>query len=177
VAASIDNRALPDVLPDSDLPASETPPPATPMNRIAFLIGAAGLLTATATDAIAVLGRHTGVTLLGSIEIVQCAVIMAASAAMIGATLQRAHASVHIFTERMSPSVAAWWARVAAFLGAALFLAAAIGSIWVASDLWNGFEKSELLGIPLRGFRIIWIGAALLVMGLFARDAFGKAHS
>lgn len=144
------------------------------IGRVVFWIGATGLLLATATDSLAVLGRHIGVAFLGSIEIVQCAVVLAASAAMIGATLQRAHASVHIFTERMPPAAAARLARLAALLGAALFLAAAIGSAWIARDLWDGYERTEILGIPLRWFRVIWIGSALAITALFARGAWAR---
>ncbi len=173
MVASLDSRQVPEALPDADVPPGEEPTAtAHPLARIAFVIGAAGLVVATATDALAVLGRHTGFSLLGSIEIVQCSVILAASAAMIGATVQGAHASVHIFTERMQPAAAARLARVAALLGALLFASTAVGSAWVASDLWGAYERSELLGIPLRGFRLVWIGAALVVTGTFLRAAF-----
>ena len=49
----------------------------------------------------------------------------------------------------------------------------AIGSIWVAHDLWSGFERTELLGIPLRWLRLIWIATTIVVAGLFLRNAFG----
>ena len=176
-----DGGRAPDAMPDADLPpesALDGPAEAAthPLTRLAFLVGSVGLLGATATDAIAVLGRHTGFALLGSIEIVQVAVVLAASSAMIGATLQRSHASVHIVTERMRPPVQRRLARVAAMLGALLFLLIALGSAWVAADLWNGFERTELLGLPLRWFRLLWIVAALLIAVLFARQAVERTH-
>lgn len=165
---------------DVDLPpegAAPAVPPRGALGRAAFLVGSAGLLAATATDALAVLGRHTGVALLGSIELVQVAVVLVASAAMIGATVERAHASVHIFTERMAPPTAARLARGAALLGASLFVLIALGSAIVAADLWNGHERTELLGIPLRPFRLVWIAAALTVAALFTAQAFGRERA
>lgn len=73
------------------------------LTRISFALGAAGLLMGMSADAIAVLGRHVGFTLLGAIEVVQASVVLAASAAMVGATLSGAHARVHILIERLSP--------------------------------------------------------------------------
>ena len=161
------------VEPDSaDLPADPAEPVQPgPLVRAAYVLGSVGLLSATATDALAVAGRHLGFRLLGSIEIVQSAVVLIATSAMIVATIVGAHASVHIFTERMSPVVAGRLARVAASLGALAFALLAIGSAWVASDLWNGFEQTELLGIGLRWLRALWIAAALLVCLLFLRRA------
>jgi TRAP-type C4-dicarboxylate transport system permease small subunit len=52
-----------------------------------------------------------------------------------------------------------------------LFAVFATGSTWVASELWSGFEQTELLGIPLRWLRAVWITAALLITLLFVRAA------
>jgi TRAP-type transport system small permease protein len=142
-----------------------------PVGKAAYWIGSAGLLIATAADALAVLGRHTGVALLGSIEIIQVSVVLIASSAMVAATIVGAHASVHILTERLAKPNADRLARIASWLSALIFLLLAAGSIWVASDLWSGFEQTELLGIPLRWFRAAWIVAALLIVALFVRQA------
>lgn len=156
----------------ADLPV-EPPAPGGPgpLARAAYAIGSAGLLVATGADALAVAGRHLGFRILGSIEIVQTAVVLIASSAMVAATIVGAHASVHIVTERLSTAAAARLARVAALLGALTFLIFVAGSTWVASDLWTGFEQTELLGISLRWFRALWIAAALLVALLFLRKA------
>jgi TRAP-type C4-dicarboxylate transport system permease small subunit len=157
----------------ADLPIGSVPAQAagSPLARGAYLVGSAGLLFATATDALAVAGRHLGFRLLGSIELVQVCVVLIASSAMIAATLVGAHASVHIITERLSNTANARLARVAAWLSAFAFMLVACGSAWVASDLWNGFEQTELLGLSLRWFRVIWIAAASLVAILFLRAA------
>lgn len=142
-----------------------------------FLLGSAGLLVALAADAIAVAGRHLGVPFLGSIETVQAAVIVAASAAMVAATLGRAHATVQIVTGRLS---ADGRRRVEAFTDAAsalFFAVLAAGSIWIVVDLWDGAETTELLGLPLKPLRLFWCASALLMAGLFVRFAFRRHES
>ncbi len=141
----------------------------------AYTLGGFGLMAATATDAIAVAGRHTGLHLLGSIELVQGAVVLLTTSAMLITTICGGHASVHIVAERLSPSAAARLGRAASFVSGLTFLALAAGSAWVASDLWNGFEQTELLHIPLRWLRAIWIVFALLIALRFFRLAFRAA--
>lgn len=161
------------VVPSVDEHGAEAAP-AGLFHRVVFLVGAGGLLLATATDALGVLGRHTAVPLLGAIEVVQCAIILIASAAMVAATLERAHASVHIFTERMRPATVRLLDRGTSLLGALLFAIMVAGSVWVAADLWHGHERTEILHIPLRALRLVWIGAALIVCGLFLSRAFRR---
>lgn len=147
-----------------------------PLGRTAYLIGSAGLLTATAADALAVAGRHTGFHLLGSIEVVQAAVVLIASSAMIAATIVGSHASVHIVTERLAPDNVRRLARFSDLLSALLFALVAAGSFWVATELWSGFEQTELLGIPLRWLRALWIASAILITILFVRSALRRAR-
>jgi TRAP-type C4-dicarboxylate transport system permease small subunit len=165
----------------ADLPIGDMPPPtptvsASPLARTAYLVGSAGLLFATATDSLAVAGRHLGFRLLGSIELVQASVVLIAASAMVAATIVGAHASVHIVSERLSVAATARLARVSSLLSAITFAIFAAGSIWVASDLWNGFEQTELLGLPLRWLRLLWIGAAILAALLFFRAAVRPAR-
>jgi TRAP-type C4-dicarboxylate transport system permease small subunit len=115
--------------------------------KIAFFIGSLALMLAMSTDAIAVLGRHLGWPLLGSIEIVQACIVLAAAAAMVMATLHDAHARVHVLTERLPAS----WQR----------------RLWLLGELWRGHEETELLHIPVRWLRLFWLCAALLIAGLF----------
>lgn len=120
-------------------------------------------------------GRHLGFRLLGSIELIQGAAVLLASAAMVAATIAGAHASVHILTERLKPSTAARLAHVSSLIGALFFLLTVAGSAWVAADLWYGYERTELLGLPLRWFRAVWIIAALLVAASFVRSSWRGA--
>lgn len=167
-----DNKAggaLSETPQDVDLPAEGEGPdaPARGVGGVlitaSFLIGSAGLLVAMSTDALAVLGRHLGLPLLGSIEIVQACIVVAASSAMVGATLNRTHAEVHILTERLKPASRALLARISDLLSAAFAVVLVVGSVWIASDLWGGHERTELLHIPLAPLRIVWCASAALI--------------
>ena len=139
--------------------------------RLCFLVGAAGLLVAMATDALAVVGRHVRFPLLGSIEIVQAAVVMAASAAMVGATVTRGHATVHILLERLSPRARGSLEGLASLLAAAAAAAFLAGSLWIAIELWDGHERTELLQLPLKPLRLFWCASAALMTVLFLAQA------
>ncbi|HSX57419.1 MAG TPA: TRAP transporter small permease subunit [Sphingomonas sp.] len=165
-----------DPVTDAAAPLHDEEPPPAPVTgvagRTAFYIGSAGLLLATAADSIAVLGRHTGFALIGAIEIVQAAIVFIAASSMVSVTLSRGHAAVHILTDRLSPSRRAALARVANLLGVLALLLLAAGSLILLADLWNGHERSELLHIPLRWFRLLMIAALVFVAILFVRQAF-----
>jgi TRAP-type C4-dicarboxylate transport system permease small subunit len=122
---------------------------------ILFYLGAGGLLLAMSIEALAVAGRQIGVPLLGAIEIIQTAILVTASAAMLSATLADAHASVRLLVERMSPSTQRRLRRLALLISAAFFACLAVAAAWLTIDAWNEFEHSELLHIPYRPLRII----------------------
>ena len=125
-----------------------------------FYLGAAALLFAVAVDAIAVIGRHIGKPLLGSIELMQAAILIAASAAIVSATMVDKHAVVHLLIDRLSPRMRLIMGRVHAALCAwCFFIALAAGSIWIALDLRGGNEESELLHIPYAPLRVVSIVA------------------
>lgn len=167
-----------DPITDAAAPLHDEEPPPAPVTgiagKVAFYIGSAGLLLATAADSIAVLGRHTGFALIGSIEIVQAAIVFIAASSMVAVTLSRGHAAVHILTDRLSPARRATLARIANLLGALAVLLLAAGSLILLGDLWNGHERSELLHIPLRWFRLLMIAALVFVAILFVRHAFTR---
>lgn len=137
------------------------------IEQICITVGSIGLIAATATDTLAVIGRHTGIALLGSIEMVQVAIALLATAAMVFTTKVNEHASVHILTDRLARPRAAILKRIAAFISGLFCLLLLIGSIWVLQDTWPGHERSELLHIPLGVFRILLIVALALISGLF----------
>lgn len=133
-----------------------------------FRAGAAALLAAVAVDALAVLGRHLGIPLLGSIELVQAAMLTASSAALVSATLAGKQAVVHLLIDRLRPDIRAVSLRINAALCAIFFAALAAGSIWVAYDLRDGYEESELLRIPYAPLRIISILAVGAAASIYA---------
>lgn len=144
------------------------------LSLVCFWVGAVGLLIAMTVDALAVVGRHAKLPFLGSIEIVQACIVVAASAAMVGCTVARGHAAVHILLERISPAAKALLERLADLLGAITAVLLFIGSIWIVSDLWNGHEHTELLKMPLKPLRLFWCGSVLLMAVLFLVRVFAK---
>jgi TRAP-type C4-dicarboxylate transport system permease small subunit len=131
---------------------------------VTVLIWLAGgaLLVAMLVDTLAMLGRQIGLPLIGSIELVQAAVLLAGSGALIVATLAAAHARVNLLLDRLPDRQRRWFERAHALAAALLFAALLAGSAWIAIDLWNGYEESELLRIPYRPLRVA------LVLALFA---------
>lgn len=146
----------------------------TPLARVMLAIGSVALLGAMATDALAVAGRHTGIRLFGSIEIVQACIVLVATTAIVLTTLVDAHARVHILLERLTPASATRLLRGANALSALVFLWLAVGSIWLLSDLWGAFELTEILHLPLRWLRLAWIIGSLAAALLFARRAIAR---
>jgi TRAP-type C4-dicarboxylate transport system permease small subunit len=151
--------------------------PAHGVQRWLFYVGAAGLLFAIAADAVAVLGRHLGIPLLGSIELMQAAILLTSSAAIVLATVAQKHAVVHLLIDRLSPRRRAVMERVHALLSAVFFAALAVGSLWIAYDLRDGHEQSELLRIPYAPLRIVSIVAVLAVAAIYLARAFDRRAS
>ncbi|MFO1013915.1 MAG: TRAP transporter small permease [Caulobacteraceae bacterium] len=136
--------------------------------RIAYGIGAVGLVIAMAADFSSVVARHLGHPIHGSIEVVQAAIVFAISAALIGATFAGAHAAVHVITERLPAKVRAPLARLASLLGAVFFAALCVGGLWLLSDTLPGDERTDLLHLPPAPFRLIWAAATAVTAVLFA---------
>jgi len=122
---------------------------------VLFYLGAGGLLVAMSIEAIAVAGRQIGIPLLGALEIIQTAILVTASAAMLSATLADAHASVRLLVERLNPKAQDWLHRIALLVSAAFFACLTVAAAWLTIDAWNDFEHSELLHIPYRPLRVI----------------------
>jgi TRAP-type C4-dicarboxylate transport system permease small subunit len=139
------------------------------IRRLAIWVGGAALLAATAIDTLAVVGRNIGLPVVGSIELVQAAVLVSGVFGLIFATAGDDHAHVRILTDRLGR-----WRTSAGIVGPmsmALFFAALLaGSVWLSADLWNGHERSELLGVSWRVLRVIAnLGLAIsLVVALMA---------
>jgi TRAP-type C4-dicarboxylate transport system permease small subunit len=150
------------------------PPPKSYNSRhfteVAYAVGSVGLLGAMVIDATAVIGRHTHRPLLGSIELSEACIVLMAAAALVAATLERGHASVHLVTERLPPSARRIALRVASLCGALLFALITAGAATVASDLWSGAEHSELLHIPIGPLRVLFcVSTALIALTFFVQ--------
>jgi TRAP-type C4-dicarboxylate transport system permease small subunit len=139
-----------------------------------FYIGAGGLLLAMAVEAVAVLGRHVGIPFLGAIEIMQAAILLTATAAMVSTTITQAHARVTLLVDRVNPTAQNVLKRLSAFLSIIFFVGLAAGALWLTMDTWNEFEQSELLHIPFRPLRVISFAAAAAIALLFLRELFQR---
>ena len=126
-----------------------------------FFLGGIALLFAMAVDTLAVLGRHIGIPLPGSIELVQAAILVASSAAVLSATQANKHARVRLVVNRMHGRPLVMLERIQALFSILFFCALAVGSIWIFIDLWGGFEESEVLHIPFAPLRIVCIVSVL----------------
>jgi len=128
-------------------------------------LGGAALLAAAFVDTLAVVGRQAGIPLHGAIELIQAAVLVAGSLALVLATIGMTHARVGLVLDRMPPMVRRIGERICALAVALAFAALLAGSAWIALDLRNAHETSELLHVPwglLRLFANICLAVAVL---------------
>lgn len=135
------------------------------------VIGGGALVAAMTIDTLAVIGRHTGIPLLGSIELVQVLVGIAGAVSIVVATLHNSHAVVRILTSRLSPASALLLRRFNMAVSALLFVALSAGSLWIAAELWYSQEESELWRLPYKPLRLLITGAMMATAALFARAA------
>lgn len=148
---------------------------ASVFSTICFAIGGCALMGAMVVDFFSVIGRHSGLRIVGALEIVQYCIVTAVSAAVIVATLNGAHAAVHVLTERMNPVARRVMARLSEALTAICFLGILCGDVWLARDVWGSDERSDLLGLPIAPARMIWcaslaVAFALALIALFRRS-------
>ena len=141
-----------------------------------FYIGAGSLLLATGVETLAVIGRHVGVPLLGTLEIIQACILVLASAAMLATTLNDSHASVTLLTARVNERWRRWLRVFSGALSAAFFICMAAGALWLTIELWNDHESSELLRIPYKPLRILSFVAAAAIAFVFLRDLWRTAR-
>lgn len=153
---------------DSDEKIQGTPD-SSPLLRIFFFLGSCGLLLAMATDAIAVLGRHTGFALLGSIEIMQFAILVLAASSMVFASQGDRHARIRILTDRVSETARRRLQTAADALSVVFLILLAVGCIWVTFETWPGHERSELLHLPFRWLRLLLALSVILMAAYFAK--------
>jgi TRAP-type C4-dicarboxylate transport system permease small subunit len=146
--------------------------------QLSFAIGALGLLGAMSVDFLAVIGRRSGLPLVGSIELSELCIVCMASASLLGVTIERGHASVHLLTERLAPRPKLMFARASELLSAVFFAFLLGGSALLVFDLWHGDEQSELLQLPILPLRLVWCASSAAIVLCFAARVFKtKAQS
>jgi hypothetical protein len=116
--------------------------------------GGAALVAATVIDTVAVVGRQVGFAVHGSIELMQAAVLIAGSLALVAASAAGTHARVRLVVERMG-QWRPWFETMSELLTVTLLVALLAGSAWLAIDLWHSHEVGEVTGIPWRWLRLV----------------------
>lgn len=144
-----------------------TPPP---RRGPLFYVGSAGLLAVMAIEAVAVAGRHSRLPLLGALEMAQAAIVPAACASMIIASLAGTHAVVHLLIERLAERARARVLRASGLLAGLFFAGLCVGMAWLSAEFWNSFEETDVLHIPFRPLRaLVTLCAGVLALIFFAR--------
>lgn len=131
-------------------------------------VAGGALLLAMLVDTTAMLGRQFHRPLLGAIELVQAAVLFGSAGALLLATLEHAHARVHLLVDRLPQGWQRLLSRLHALGAFVLFAGLLVGATWIMFDLWRGHEESELLRIPYRPLRIALV---LLLVALLLDSA------
>lgn len=137
--------------------------------RWLVIIAGVPLLAAMLIEFVAVISRNLVWNLVGSIELVQAMILLSSSGAMVAATLSRAHAKVSVFSQRYRGRSGRAMRILIAIGGSVFFLALAVGSAWIAADMWSASEQSELLGIPYLPLRLVVTAAMFLIALIYAR--------
>jgi len=143
-----------------------------------LLIGLGGLalLACMLTGTIGVIARHLGTTLVGDVELVQCAIVLTASVALVCATQAGRHARVHLLVNRVSAPVRRRLALASALLATLFFALLTIGLGWITLELRSAHEESELLHIPYAPLRWVALAATLTGTGLSLARAASRAR-
>lgn len=143
----------------------------TLLRTILIWTGGIALLAATVIDTLAVIGRHVGFPMPGSIELMQPAILVVGASSLVASTLAANHARVHLFVDRLSVALRIYADRISDLATALFFMVLLGGSAWLAWDLWDAHESSELIGVPWRLMRL-FANACLLACVLITLRRF-----
>lgn len=143
------------------------------MKKFLVWTGGIGLMLVAGIDTLAVIGRHAGFPLLGSIELIQPAILVAGVAGIVFATLADAHARVRLIYDRLTAA----WRKGADALSELSMLAMlsliSVGSVWLMTDLWAAHEVSDIVGVPWRWMRLIANLGLAAAIGITLRRLIG----
>jgi TRAP-type C4-dicarboxylate transport system permease small subunit len=144
---------------------------------VLFYAGSAGLLAMMVVETLAVLGRRVGAPFTGALELAQVAIVPAACAAMLIATLRGSHATVHVLRSRLPARARVPFERACSIFAGVFFAAVCAGSAWLAGENWNAFEQTEVLHIPFWPLRLLATAAAGALASIFLLRAFRKREA
>jgi TRAP-type C4-dicarboxylate transport system permease small subunit len=132
------------------------------------------LIAAATINFLSVIGRHVGLPFKGSIELVQAAILIAGALSLIAATAARSHARVRLVLDRLAPGPRNLVQRGCTLLAIVFYLALLTGSVWLAIDLWDAQEVSEIIGVPWRVMRLFLNLALVAILILLVRQLFWR---
>jgi TRAP-type C4-dicarboxylate transport system permease small subunit len=127
------------------------------ISNAALWLGAASLLLLAGVIVFAALARLFGTALVGSSEIVDVAIIVVASMALVAGTAANTHPSVHILTSRLSDRRQRALKILASLLACAFFGLLCYESTRVLIDYARLGEHTQLLRINITPFRALWV--------------------
>ena len=145
------------------------------IKKMVVIIGGCALLAATMIDTLAVIGRHIGLPIRGSIELMQAMVLVSGATSIVLATLAGTHPRVKVIVDRLSGTTRDIFDRTSTLMTAIFFLLLLCGSVWLSLDLWSSHEMSEVLGVPWRWMRLFANACLIAGMLITLRQLFGRA--
>lgn len=152
------------------------------MNRLGAWIGGAllitgsvGLIGSMLTDTLAVAGRHAGLPVLGSIEVMQAFIAIGAASGIAYASMSATHAAVDLVFHRLPVTLQRVAHRGAALLGFLFVAALVAGSAWIVWEYRDAQEQTEILHIPIQWLRAFWLVCSVVAAVAMLGPAFGKA--
>ncbi|GAB1256387.1 hypothetical protein NBRC116494_08890 [Aurantivibrio plasticivorans] len=140
----------------------QEPTNSTTQFRTMTAIKLAGAITLALTMLLvsaSAIGRHFGLPLPGTVEIVEALILVTAAAGILSTTIERAHASAKLITELLPPSTRRFVEVLGLILGIIFCAGLVIGNTWLIYDVWGLQEASHLLGIPIVPLRILFVAA------------------
>lgn len=138
------------------------------------LLGGVPLLAAMLTEFVTVVGRHTGMAVLGSIELVQAAILISSTTAILIATWNHSHAKVRVLLNSLSESHGEILGRINAACAAFFFIALTAGGVWITMDMWSAYEQSEILGLPYLPLRCFACVGSAATAVIYLRRVFSR---
>ena len=127
------------------------------ISTIALWSGASALLLLALVIVATALARTLGWVMAGSSEVVDVAIIVVASTALVAGTAAGSHPSVHILTSRMHPDRQKHLKIAASMLACAFFALLCYESGVILIRYAKLGESTQLLRISITPFRVVWV--------------------
>lgn len=141
---------------------------------VLLIAGSVGLIGSMLTDTFAVIGRHTGIPVLGSIEVMQAFIVVGAASGIAYASMSATHAAVDLVFHKLPPWAQNVAHRVGALLGFLFVAALVTGSAWIVWEYRDAQEMTEILRIPVQYLRLFWLACSVIAAITMLAPLVGK---